>query len=305
MTTLKRAVLKSYASATHRGSVQIAGSLSVWLEDIAIATDVPASDCVPGRECAVLFFTDDNPTDAVVICIYNALPSGGGGGGTLDAAYDFGGTGAGRTINATDGAVLIQNADADTNPNLELGRASADAARAALWSRITGDTNPRFELRADGRASWGAGGASAVDTVLERLAAGRLTLTDSLHVLAGTTLTNGGVGVNVAPSTFAYLYAGDNATTGLNSRFAALVDIGGTSGAPTNQVIGVGGRAVAQDNTTTLVYGLDYIAGVGSAADSITKAIGVRSQLVLSNSGFTLPEYAGFVAKAEIGRAHV
>ncbi len=38
-------------------------------------------------------------------------PSGGGGGGTLDAAYDFGGAGAGRTINADAGPVTINGPD--------------------------------------------------------------------------------------------------------------------------------------------------------------------------------------------------
>src|SRR3989304_3821460 len=78
MTTLKRATIKSYAAGTHRASIQVTGSLSVWLANIPAAPDHPPPDVVAGRECAVLFFTDDTPDDAVVVTIHGALPSGGG-----------------------------------------------------------------------------------------------------------------------------------------------------------------------------------------------------------------------------------
>jgi hypothetical protein len=74
MTTLKRARIKSYTAGTHRATVQIAGSLSVWLEGIPVATDIAPTEVIAGRECAVLFFTDDNPDDAVMIAVYGAVP---------------------------------------------------------------------------------------------------------------------------------------------------------------------------------------------------------------------------------------
>lgn len=55
------------------------------------------------------------------------------GGNTLDGAYDQGGVGAGRTINATDGAVVIQNTEADTTNILEITKSpSAGAAGAGI-----------------------------------------------------------------------------------------------------------------------------------------------------------------------------
>src|SRR6266508_2870637 len=88
MTTLKRGIIKSYTASTHKAAVQIAGSLSVWLADIPIATDIAAAEVVAGRECAVLLFTDDNPSDAVVLTIHGAVPAAGANHRLQDADND-------------------------------------------------------------------------------------------------------------------------------------------------------------------------------------------------------------------------
>ena len=75
MSTIKRGIIKSYTAATHKASVQIAGSLSVWLDGVPVATDIPATEVVAGRDCGVLFFTEDNPDDAVVVTVHGAVPS--------------------------------------------------------------------------------------------------------------------------------------------------------------------------------------------------------------------------------------
>ncbi len=69
MTTIKKAIVKSYDPAAHKAAVQIAGSLAVWLETVPVATDIPAVEVQAGRECTVIFFTDDNPDDAVIATI--------------------------------------------------------------------------------------------------------------------------------------------------------------------------------------------------------------------------------------------
>lgn len=84
MAILKRGVIRAYDAQAHKAAVQIAGSLSTYLAGVAVATDVPPAEIQAGRECAVLFFADDNPDDAVVVTIYGAVPGGGGGGGTSD-----------------------------------------------------------------------------------------------------------------------------------------------------------------------------------------------------------------------------
>src|SRR5438309_9439811 len=75
MSILKRAVIKAYNAGTHRASVQMAESLSVWLDGLVVATDIAAADVVPGRDCTVLLFTDDNPDDGVIVTVHGALPS--------------------------------------------------------------------------------------------------------------------------------------------------------------------------------------------------------------------------------------
>ena len=82
MPLIKKATIKSYSAATHRATVQIAGSLGVWLDNIRVATSIPAADVVAGRQCTVLFLDPANQDDAVILTIQGALPSGGGGGVT-------------------------------------------------------------------------------------------------------------------------------------------------------------------------------------------------------------------------------
>lgn len=51
-----------------------------------------------------------------------------GAGNTLDEAYDQGGAGLGRTINANDGAVVFQNTQADNTSILEIGKSPVSSA---------------------------------------------------------------------------------------------------------------------------------------------------------------------------------
>ncbi len=79
MPEIRKAVIKSYDAAAHKATVQIVGSLPVWLDGVRVATDIPASDVVAGRQCSVLFLDPSNQDDAVVITIQGALPSAAGG----------------------------------------------------------------------------------------------------------------------------------------------------------------------------------------------------------------------------------
>ncbi len=91
MTLLKRATIKSYDAGSHRADVGILGSLSVWLAGIAVSDSIPAAAVVAGRECAVLFHTEDNPDDAVVVSVTGGGPPASGGGDAIwDADTDTG-----------------------------------------------------------------------------------------------------------------------------------------------------------------------------------------------------------------------
>src|SRR2546422_6888869 len=74
MSTLKHGVIKSYNSATHKASVQITGSLAVWLDSLPVATDIPAAEVIAGRECTVLLYTDDNPDDGLILAVHGGVP---------------------------------------------------------------------------------------------------------------------------------------------------------------------------------------------------------------------------------------
>jgi len=67
---IKKGILKSFDSGTYLATVQIAGSLSVWLENIPTSRAIPASEMVSGRSVAVLFHDAGNPSDAVVVAVW-------------------------------------------------------------------------------------------------------------------------------------------------------------------------------------------------------------------------------------------
>ncbi len=75
MSEIRRAIVKSYDAAAHKATVQIAGSLAVWLDGVRVATNIPPADVVTGRQCTVLFLDPSNQDDAVIIAIQGALPS--------------------------------------------------------------------------------------------------------------------------------------------------------------------------------------------------------------------------------------
>jgi len=69
---LKRGILKAFDSGTYLATVQIAGSLSVWLENIPTSTAIAAADMLPGRSVAVLSLDPSNPADCVVVAVWGA-----------------------------------------------------------------------------------------------------------------------------------------------------------------------------------------------------------------------------------------
>jgi hypothetical protein len=67
---IKKGTLKSFDSGTYLATVQIAGSLSVWLESIPTSRAIPTAEMVSGRNVAVLFVDAGNPSDCVVIAVW-------------------------------------------------------------------------------------------------------------------------------------------------------------------------------------------------------------------------------------------
>jgi hypothetical protein len=69
---IRKAVIKAFDSGTYTATVQVAGSLAVWLEGVPVARNIAAAEAVVGRSCAVIFFDEANPQDAVVAAVYTA-----------------------------------------------------------------------------------------------------------------------------------------------------------------------------------------------------------------------------------------
>jgi len=67
---IKKGILKSFDSNSYLATVQIAGSLSVWLENIPTSRAIATADMVVGRNVAVLFHDAGNPSDCVVIAVW-------------------------------------------------------------------------------------------------------------------------------------------------------------------------------------------------------------------------------------------
>ena len=68
--SLRKAVLKSFNSGDYTATIQLAGSYKAYLEDIAVARNLPAAEMALGRKVAVVFFDEHNPKEAAVIAVY-------------------------------------------------------------------------------------------------------------------------------------------------------------------------------------------------------------------------------------------
>ena len=67
---LRKGILRSFNSGNYTATVQLIGSYKVYLEDIAVARNLPTAEMTAGRKVAVIFFDENSPKEAVVIAIY-------------------------------------------------------------------------------------------------------------------------------------------------------------------------------------------------------------------------------------------
>ncbi|MBF6601066.1 MAG: hypothetical protein IVW36_11205 [Dehalococcoidia bacterium] len=63
-------ILKAWDSGTWTATVQLTGSLTLWLRNVPVSRGIPAAELVVGRKVAVLLFDPTNPADAVITAIY-------------------------------------------------------------------------------------------------------------------------------------------------------------------------------------------------------------------------------------------
>ena len=69
--SLKKAVLKSFDPADYQATIQLIGSQRAYLEHIAVARNIPATEMIAGRKVAVIFFDEHNPKEGIVIAVYS------------------------------------------------------------------------------------------------------------------------------------------------------------------------------------------------------------------------------------------
>jgi len=67
---LRKGELRSFDSGGYTATVRLAGSYKVYLEDVAVARNIPSAEMVTGRKVAVIFFDEHSPRDAVVAAVY-------------------------------------------------------------------------------------------------------------------------------------------------------------------------------------------------------------------------------------------
>ena len=261
MPIIKKASIKSYSAATHTATVQVAGSLGVWLSAIRVATNIPADDVVAGRQCTVLFLDPANQDDAVVLTIQGALPSGGGGGGgaPTDATYLTGAAHAGLDAEIVVGAT----------PGGELG---------GTWAAPTVDSvhsgsahHPEAHYLAD-HADGGDYGMAwlTIDTFVQgNLGIGNLP--DAFQTLLvqgpGGTVNANRYMIKMTPQ--ALTFSGNNIFTGLGGE----------------------GYVIANSPRVCTVYGLNFDVGAsGSGSFTMT---GVRARVLASTLSGTLSTLRG------------
>ena len=68
--SLRKAVLKSFDSGNYTATIQLVGSYKAYLEEVAVARNLPAAEMALGRKVAVIFFDEHNPKEAVVVAVY-------------------------------------------------------------------------------------------------------------------------------------------------------------------------------------------------------------------------------------------
>ncbi|HEX5479029.1 MAG TPA: hypothetical protein VFY79_04850 [Dehalococcoidia bacterium] len=67
---LHAGILKAFDSGTYMATVQLTGSLTLWLSGVPTSRAIASADMVTGRKVAVLLFDPTNPADAVVAAVY-------------------------------------------------------------------------------------------------------------------------------------------------------------------------------------------------------------------------------------------
>lgn len=67
---MRRGFLRDFDSGTYTATVEVAGSIAVWLTGVPVARNIDSADLVDGRNVALLLFDPSNPKDAVLAAVW-------------------------------------------------------------------------------------------------------------------------------------------------------------------------------------------------------------------------------------------
>ena len=88
---LELGILKTWNATTYKAGVQLVGSLTTYLDDISVATNIASSAMVVGNYVLVAI-PGGNPRDACVVASWPAGSSGSSGNASLTFIIDGGGS---------------------------------------------------------------------------------------------------------------------------------------------------------------------------------------------------------------------
>src|SRR5258708_4950985 len=72
---IKRGILQAFNASTYTASVLLFEATSFALAGIPVANHIDGTSALVGAMCAVLFFDEHNPQDAVVIATFATVPT--------------------------------------------------------------------------------------------------------------------------------------------------------------------------------------------------------------------------------------
>ncbi|MFC2070316.1 hypothetical protein ACFLTB_04000 [Chloroflexota bacterium] len=68
--SIRKGILKSFNSGDYTATVRLSGSYKVYLEDVAVARNIPSAEMTVGRKVAIILFDEHNAREAVVVAVY-------------------------------------------------------------------------------------------------------------------------------------------------------------------------------------------------------------------------------------------
>ncbi len=151
---LELGILKTWNSTTHTAGVQLAGSLTTYLDDISVSVSIPSSAMVVGNYVLVAI-PGGNPRDACVVASWPQGSSGIRDHGDLDGLADDDHSQylnvarhdvvARHPLSVLDSAVCSE-AEADSKINTHKGDASAHHTKTTDASELTSGELPTARL---------------------------------------------------------------------------------------------------------------------------------------------------------------